>query len=170
MADSDEIVRLADVPDLSDSSDAGSSIQKACNFSAVTPRCLRTLYGTIDYTPKSAGKNKVGIANYLNETQNTTDLAFFLQRYRKDAVPGAKSIKFDIIQGGQNKQSQLNKAQLTAGQDLEGNLDGDTIVSGSYPTPVTAFNTGGMPPFIPDKNTPTDTNEPYLAWVRTLTL
>lgn len=41
----------------------GTAIMKACNFSAVTPLCLRTLYGTIDYKAQSAGKNKIGIAN-----------------------------------------------------------------------------------------------------------
>jgi tripeptidyl-peptidase-1 len=30
---------------------------------------------------------------------------------------------------------------------------------------VTAFLTGGSPPFIIDLNTPTDTNEPYLVWL-----
>lgn len=95
----------------------------------------------------------------MNETQNTTDLAFFLRKYRPDAVPGAKSIKFNIIQGGQNQQTQLNAVQLANGQDLEGNLDGETVLGISYPTPVTSFNTGGMPPFVPDLVTPTDTNE-----------
>jgi tripeptidyl-peptidase-1 len=28
-----------------------------------------------------------------------------------------------------------------------------------------AYSTGGSPPFNPDRNTPTDTNEPYLTWL-----
>jgi tripeptidyl-peptidase-1 len=39
----------------------------------------------------------------------------------------------------------------------------------TFPTPATVFTTGGSPPFIPDGNTPTDTNEPYLD-VRTILL
>ncbi|KAI4248342.1 MAG: hypothetical protein L6R42_009291, partial [Xanthoria sp. 1 TBL-2021] len=44
------------------------SVAQACNVSAVTPLCLRTLYGTINYEPKVPGKNKVGFTNYLGET------------------------------------------------------------------------------------------------------
>lgn len=35
----------------------------------------------------------------------------------------------------------------------------------SFPTPNVYFSTGGSPPFIPDSNTPTNTNEPYLDWL-----
>ena len=31
--------------------------------------------------------------------------------------------------------------------------------------PLAIASTGGTPPFVPDQNTPTDTNEPYLDWV-----
>ena len=32
----------------------------------------------------------------------------------------------------------------------------------TFPTPGTFFTTGGRPPFIPDLDTPTNSNEPYL--------
>lgn len=144
--------------------DTAQTVQQACNFSAVTPKCLRTLYGTIDYKAQSAGQNKIGIANYLKETQNRSDIEFFLRRYRPDAAAAARTFQFKIVQGGENNQQQLNAAALAAGQDLEGNLDGDYVLGIGHPTPLTSFNTGGMPPFKPDLQTPTDTNEPYLAW------
>jgi tripeptidyl-peptidase I len=47
----------------------------------------------------------------------------------------------------------------------EANLDAQTILGMTFPEPVYSYSTGGSPPFIPDANTPTDTNEPYLVWV-----
>ena len=35
----------------------------------------------------------------------------------------------------------------------------------TFPQPVYSYSTGGSPPFVPDINSPTDTNEPYLTWV-----
>lgn len=119
------------------------SIASACNFTAVTPKCLRTLYGTINYKAQVPGRNRVGLANYLNETNNRSDVALFLSRYRPEAVAAAKDFKTIVIQGGQDQQTQLSKAQLAAGQDLEGNLDAEYILGIGYPTPLTAFNTGG---------------------------
>ena len=141
------------------------TVAAVCNASNVTPDCLRTLYGTIDYTVQSADNNKVGLANYLHETNNRSDVALFLQRFRPDAVAGAQSFKIEIINNGENKQEQLNETEIDDGKDLEGNLDAETILGISYPTPLTAYNTGGEPPFDPSESTPTNTNEPYLEWV-----
>lgn len=35
----------------------------------------------------------------------------------------------------------------------------------AYPTRFTSYSTGGSPPFNPDANEPTNTNEPYLTWL-----
>ncbi|MCJ1442334.1 MAG: hypothetical protein MMC23_002828 [Stictis urceolatum] len=140
------------------------TVATACNASAVTPLCLRTLYKTLDYKPKAAGKNKVALTNYLSETNNRSDVRIFLERYRPDAVPAASSFKIQVVNGGDNQQTPNTPAQLAAGKDLEGNLDAETILGISYPTPLQAYNTGGMPPFKPDAGNPTDTNEPYLVW------
>lgn len=48
---------------------------------------------------------------------------------------------------------------------VEANLDIQTAAGLTFPTPNTFFTTGGSPPFIPDSNTPTDTNEPYDKFV-----
>lgn len=40
---------------------ANGGVAAVCNTSNVTPTCLRTLYGTINYTPQVPGKNKVGL-------------------------------------------------------------------------------------------------------------
>ena len=48
-----------------------ANISGVCDPDHVTPTCLRTLYGTIDYTPQVPGKNKVGLTDYLGEVSYT---------------------------------------------------------------------------------------------------
>lgn len=141
------------------------SVAQACNASAVTPLCLRTLYGTYDYTPKVPGVNKIGLTDYLGETNNRSDVYLFLEKFRPEAVSEAYTFTFDIIADGSAQQTPDNATQLAAGTDLEGNLDAETIIGIDYPTPLVAFTTGGSPPFDPDAATTTDTNEPYLTWL-----
>lgn len=148
-----------------DFASAGDPVAKVCNTSAVTPTCLRTLYGTIDYKPQVPGTSKVGLCNYLNETNNRSDTSIFLQRYRPDAVSAANTFKTVQINNGDIHQTPNTPAQFAAGQGIEGNLDVETILGFDYPIPLTAYNTGGMPPYVPDVNEPTDTNEPYLDWI-----
>ena len=139
---------IAATPDSTD-----ISVAKACNTSAVTPLCLRTLYGTKGYKPQVPGKNQVGLTDFLMEANNRSDVQIFLEMYRKGAVSEAETFTVDVINGGDNQQTPDTPAQLAAGKDLEGNLDAETIIGIDYPTPLTAFTTGGMPPFNPDENT-----------------
>jgi len=136
-----------------------------CDTSLVTPLCLRTLYGTIDYKPAAAGKNKVGLNNFLGESNNRSDTKLFLQQYRPEAVSAAADFKVVLIANGTDEQTQETPEELAAGKGLEGNLDSETILGISYPTPLTAYNTGGSPPFTPDLTTPINNNEPYLDWL-----
>ena len=142
------------------------NVSQVCNVTGVTPTCLRTLYGTIDYKPKVPGKNRVGLNDFLGEVNNRSDTKIFLENYRPDAVSAAYEFKQISINGGTLQQTPLNETQLEDGTGLEGNLDDETILGISYPTPLTAYSTGGSPPFNPDLNTPTDTNEPYVAWLQ----
>lgn len=139
---------------------------KVCNASAVTPACLRTLYGTIDYKPKAAGKNKIALNNFLGEVQARGDVRSFLKQFRPDAVSAADSFQNVLIAGGPPDLQALNTTQITDQVGLEGSLDAETIIGITYPTPLIAYSTGGSPPFIPDLLTPTDTNEPYLTWIQ----
>ncbi|KAE8440969.1 hypothetical protein EG329_006158 [Mollisiaceae sp. DMI_Dod_QoI] len=142
-----------------------ATVAQACNETNVTPTCLRTLYGTIDYTVKAAGKNQIGLTNYLSEANNRSDVNLFLQRFRPEAAGAAFNFTVQIIANGDNQQTPNNVTQNAAGKDLEGNLDAETILGITFPTPLTTFNTGGSPPFVPDLLTPTNTNEPYLDWL-----
>ena len=135
------------------------TVSSACNVNAVTPDCLRTLYGTYDYTPQAPNRTaSMGLTNYLGEFNNRTDVASFLQRYRPDAVDAAQTFTETVIANGAGK----------AGAGQEGNLDAETILGIAYPLPLTAYTTGGSPPFNPDTHSPTNTNEPYLTWTNYL--
>ena len=45
-------------------------------------------------------------------------------------------------------------------------MDAETILGITWPTPLTAYTTGGSPPYNPDALTLMDTNEPYLTWLQ----
>ena len=136
---------IAAMPDSVD-----ASVPKVCNTSFVTPLCLRTFYGTKGYKPQVPGKNQIGLTDFLGEANNRSDVQIFLNMFRKDAAAEAETFAVDVINGGDNQQTPDTPAQLAAGKDLEGNLDAETILGIDYPTPLTAFTTGGMPPFNPD--------------------
>lgn len=141
------------------------TIESVCDAGAVTPTCLRTLYGTTNYTPKVPGKNVVGLTDYLGEVNNRSDAEIYLQRYRPDAVSAAYTFSQISVNGGTLQQSPLNSTQLEQGTGIEGALDVQTILGIDYPTPLVIWSTGGDPPFTPDADNPTVDNEPYLTWV-----
>ncbi|KAF2501113.1 tripeptidyl-peptidase 1 precursor [Lophium mytilinum] len=142
------------------------AISSVCNVSSVTPQCFMELYGTKGYKPKAAGKNKVGFTNYLGEIPIRPDTAKFLQKYRPEAVSSAYTFKGVSLADGPLQDGPLNATQAESGISREANLDVQAIAGISWPTPIETWSTGGSPPFIPDTNTPTDTNEPYLVWVQ----
>lgn len=145
---------------------SNSTVEKVCKTSAVTPLCLRTLYGTVDYKPKAAGRNQIGLTNYLGELTNRSDASIYLKNYRPDAISGAYEFKQVSIANGTLQQTPDTPEQLKAGKGVEGALDVQTILGVSWPTPVLSWSTGGSdPPFVPDADNPTVDNEPYLTWV-----
>jgi tripeptidyl-peptidase-1 len=74
---------------------APPNLTAACDTSLVTPTCLRTLYGTIDYIPRSAGKNKMGLNDFLAESNNRSDVHLFLSQFRPEAA--AAAFTFNVI-------------------------------------------------------------------------
>jgi tripeptidyl-peptidase-1 len=150
-----------------------ATISAVCQFFPVTIECFRTLYGTIDYTPKVPGLNKVAFNNYLNQTPIRPDIELFLKKYRPEAAETALTFKSIEIAGGPaaqyNNETAAEEATDPGDYAREANLDAETILGMTYPTPMWSFSTGGSPPFIEDVNTPTDTNEPYLTWLNYVT-
>jgi tripeptidyl-peptidase I len=145
------------------------TIQKVCNISSVSPECFSTLYSTKGYRVKAAGRNKIAFTNYLGEIPIRPDAALFAKKYKPEAVRGAYSFPQISIKGGPTQDGPLNASEIAAGISREANLDVQAILGISYPTPITAYSTGGSPPYLPDLNTPTNTNEPYLDWLEYIT-
>jgi tripeptidyl-peptidase-1 len=150
---------------VADSGPSPSTIAAICNETITTPECIRTLYGTINYQPKAAGKNAMALANYLNETNKRSDTLKFLQLYRPDAAESANEFKIITIAGAPDNQGPYTAAELAAGTNIEGNLDVQQMLSIGYPTPLTAYSTGGSPPFSPTPLDTENTNEPYLVFL-----
>ncbi|KAG7091987.1 hypothetical protein E1B28_008374 [Marasmius oreades] len=120
----------------------------------ITPDCLKTLYDAANYTQQASSRNSLGVAGYLDEFANRADLQTFLRQF----VPARTGTNFTTVRvnGGGDDQSIPG---------VEANLDIQYTVGISAPIPNTYYSTGGSPPFNPDSNTPTNTNEPYLDWL-----
>ncbi|EAQ83511.1 hypothetical protein CHGG_09915 [Chaetomium globosum CBS 148.51] len=157
-----------DVPLSSDFALPGAiTVDEACNKLATSPLCLRTLYGTLNYTPQVPNKTSVALVNYLGQVNNRSDIAIFLQRYRPDAFPGAADFWTEIVSGGTDQQTPVTPEQVAAARTviaLEGNLNAETILGLAHPIPLKAYNVGGKPPFQSTAFTTANKNEPYLEW------
>ncbi|KAF8074710.1 peptidase S8/S53 domain-containing protein [Lyophyllum atratum] len=144
-----------DVHPVADDADfsVNAAVPASCS-TTITPACLRGLYNTTSYVPQATNVNKLGVAGYLQEYANRADLQTFFNRYRTDAVGSSYSTV--LVHGGLDNQNDPG---------VEANLDIQYTTGMSYPTPNIYYSTGGSPPFIPDSQTPTNTNEPYLDWL-----
>ncbi|KAJ3274902.1 hypothetical protein HDV01_001766 [Terramyces sp. JEL0728] len=122
----------------------------------VTPTCLNTLYNLGGYQPTSAS-SIVGVTGYLGEYANQADLSKFIKKYNPSA---SSSYTFStvLINGGTNPQD-------SGSAGTEADLDVEYVGAITYPTKHIFYSTGGSPPFTPDANTQTNSNEPYLDWL-----
>lgn len=133
---------------------------------AITPECLRCLYGSYNYTPQAIGQNSIGLCNYLNETDHRADIAQFMTTFSSAAISSAYNFETVVVNNGQDSQGPYTPVQFRLGTNLEGNLDAEYILSLSYPTSMTAYNVGGKPPYTPDAYWgDMHSNEPYLDWL-----
>lgn len=146
---------------------SNASVADVCETNSVTPTCRRTLYETIDYVPQSVASNLMGLADYLNETNNRNDTYNMLATYRPEAAAAAYDFEFDSIANGTTAQVYTEEA-VEDETGVEGNLDVQNMLSFAWPTKLIAYTTGGSPPYDPDAVTTTDTNEPYLAWLESV--
>lgn len=133
---------------------SGVTVDASCN-QVVTITCLQQLYNAVGFTPSAKG-NSIGITGYLEQFANMQDLQSFFADQRPDALNS--TFKVILVNGGLNNQSLADAGD-------EADLDVQFAFGLSHPIAPTFFSTGGMPPFIPDIDTPTDTNEPYTEWL-----
>lgn len=142
---------------------------QACNITAVTPLCLRVLYGTMNYTAQSTHRNKMALCNFSGEFNNRTDARRFLEIYRPDAAGAADEFGSVEIAGGINRQSPSTQEDLEKGAGKEGGLDVQVLLGMGHPTPMVTYTTGGpLPPFAPDPSAPENDNEPFLLFINWL--
>ncbi|PFH49233.1 hypothetical protein AMATHDRAFT_48849 [Amanita thiersii Skay4041] len=136
------------------SGSSAGGVDPSCN-TTITITCLQQLYNAVGFKPTAQG-NSIGITGYLEQFANLQDLQSFYADQRPDAVNS--SFKFISVNGGLNDQN-LSLA------GAEANLDVQFAFGLSHPIPGTFYSTAGRPPFQPDANTPTNTNEPYTDWL-----
>jgi tripeptidyl-peptidase I len=77
-----------------------ATIAAACNVTLVTSDCLRTLYGTINYTVQAAGKEFMASCDYLGELNNRSDASIYLEMFRPEAEAAAYQFEQISIAGG----------------------------------------------------------------------
>ncbi|KAI1379250.1 tripeptidyl-peptidase [Hypoxylon crocopeplum] len=150
-----------DVPEQENLPD-NPTIAQACNRLAISPLCIRTMYGTLGYTAQVPEKNGIGLVNYHGQSNNRSDLDMFLKTYRKDAAAAnaAYTFKTEIINDETDQEGQLKGIS-----DLEGALDIQVVVGNGFPIPVTAYSVTGKGPSQGDASTTINDNEPYLDWL-----
>ena len=145
------------------------TVAEACNATAaMSPLCLRTLYGFLNYTPQASHANGMALVNFLGEFNNRSDIDLFLRLYRPDAAAhdAAYTFVMENINGAINQQSMATPLQLEKGKGKEGNLDAEIMLGLGWPTPFLAYSVAGRPPFLPDAALPTNSNEPFLIWLQ----
>ncbi|EGG01224.1 tripeptidyl peptidase [Melampsora larici-populina 98AG31] len=157
-------VRVAEELSQDESSLLNTTMTKNCtNPDVVTNDCLRKLYQTFDYEPKAIQMgNRIGITGFLGEAANFNDTQRFLALQR----PDQKGHTFEVVSvnGGENPQT-LSPDQISRKTGIEANLDTQTVLGFTSPTPNVFWTVGGSPPFQPDRTSSVNTNEPYLAWL-----
>ncbi|KAF2142316.1 uncharacterized protein K452DRAFT_17057 [Aplosporella prunicola CBS 121167] len=123
-----------------------------------TPECLKMLYNIGNYTADASSGSRIGFGNFLNESASYRDLELFQDAFK---IPG-QNFSVELINGGVNDQE--------PGENHgEANMDVQTINGVSHPLPITAYITGGNPPFIPNLDEPEDNgNEPYMPFYQHL--
>ena len=131
-------------------------------YPVIGPQCLMELYNTVGYKADPKSGSTIAFGNFLNESASYSDLKQFEKIYK---IP-SQSFKINaLINGGVNNQNPQTE------MDGEANLDVQNIIGLVDGLPVSAYITGGSPPFIPDLLSPTaadDTNEPYLPYYQYL--
>ncbi|EIW76284.1 tripeptidyl peptidase A [Coniophora puteana RWD-64-598 SS2] len=127
---------------------AGQDVDASCN-DEITLSCLQQLYNFGDYKPST--NTTLAVTGYLEEYANNADFQQFL---------GDDSANFTttLVNGGKNDQD-----PSAAGG--EANLDVQYAFGVAQPLAGTFYSTAGTPPFTPDKNEPTNGNEPYIDWL-----
>ncbi|KAJ3996969.1 peptidase S8/S53 domain-containing protein [Lentinula boryana] len=120
----------------------------------IQPTTMFARFSNIKATVYSSNERALGRTNTGYAKDSTTMTPSF------DSQPNCnQTVTWSyIILGGMKNQSIQQAGD-------EANLDVQFALGTSYPTPGIFYSTGGKPPFKPDSNTESNTNEPYAKWL-----
>ncbi|KAF8857482.1 tripeptidyl peptidase Sed3 [Acephala macrosclerotiorum] len=145
------------------SRDVSPEVLAACN--TITPTCIAAFYN-VTYTPPTnatASGSSLGVAGFLEEYINHTDVASFVRKYGNSAEIRANpgSFTVELVNNGTNKES-------SAG--IEATLDMEYSMPFTGSLPVVYYSVGGRPPSLGQEGQELPLNqsysEPYLEWLQ----
>lgn len=133
--------------------------------SSITPTCIAKMYD-IDYTPPVDGPASgsiLGVAGFLEQWINHTDVDSFVRKYGNSnstrAKPGSFSV--ELVNGGTNNETSWG---------VEATLDMEYSMPFTGSLPVVYYSTGGRPPTLDPQGKEKPLNEsgsePYLEWLQ----
>ncbi|KUJ17383.1 subtilisin-like protein, partial [Mollisia scopiformis] len=135
----------------------------ACN--TITPTCIAALYN-MTYIPPvnvTASGGSLGVAGFLEQWINHTDVSSFVRKYgnSEDIRANPGSFTIELINNGTNNESSPG---------VEATLDMEYIMPFTGSLPVVYYSTGGRAPTIGEdgKQLPLNqsSSEPYLEWLQ----
>jgi tripeptidyl-peptidase-1 len=130
-----------------------NGVPASCNDAVVTYDCLRQFYNTFNYVVAHPKKQLIGVSGFLEQYASFSDLKKFFQTQRPPAYKSGYTFNAVLVNNG------AKNTQSMPGD--EANLDVQAIGAVAYNIPYTFYSNTGMPAYIPDEATTTDTNEPY---------
>ena len=114
-------------------------IADVCDPDGATPRCTRTLYGTLNYTAHNL--TSVGFVSFDGDFSLRFDVAAMLPKYRPEAEAGADFQEISI-NNGSLRQTPLNSTERDNEVGIEGAIDAQSIIPIAWPLNVTRYSTG----------------------------
>ncbi|THY97810.1 subtilisin-like protein [Aureobasidium pullulans] len=120
------------------SGSSACNISKLCDPTETSLRCLRCLYGTMNYTAQVPERNMIGVTSYHGSVQRRSDIRQYLKKFRPEAVEVADT--FPIVFTADVPHHQKNSTDPT---DLaEADMDAELAIGISWPTSFMAWSTG----------------------------
>ncbi|KAH8979803.1 subtilisin-like protein [Lactarius akahatsu] len=111
----------------------------------VSPPMLHWLYKTATYVPAATDRNKLGIAGYVGEYPNPTDLKKFMKRFHSSGTEAT----YTVVQVNNGGYDPTNPG-------LEATTDVQYASGMVHPTPITYYSVG---------EGPQGETDPYLSWL-----
>ncbi|KAF8264375.1 subtilisin-like protein [Lactarius quietus] len=129
-------------------------LNRADGNAEVRPDFLRALYKTDAYVPAALDRNRIGIADYGDQSPSQEDLTKFMIDNRVDAESAAFSV-FQVNGGLYDPEN----------PSVEGAISTQYPEAIAYPTPLMYYSVGGTMDWSPEDNKPIK-GDTYLEWLK----